>query len=79
MILSKQIGFVGMKRQLRTFAVLGLLAQMLSIPGHVEAQTEASDYGIQEVAEINRLIRQGWSDYEIRPSTAAPDGEWVRR
>ena len=79
MILSKQIGFVGMKRQLRTFAVLGLLAQMLSIPGHIEAQTEASDYGIQEVAEINRLIRQGWSDYEIRPSTAAPDGEWVRR
>ena len=68
-----------MKRQLWTFTVLGLLTQMLSFPGHVEAQNEASDYGIQEVAEINRLIRQGWSDYEIRPSAAAPDGEWVRR
>ena len=67
MTLSKQIGFVGMKRQLWTFTVLGLLTQMLSFPGHVEAQNEASDYGIQEVAEINRLIRQGWSDYEIRP------------
>ena len=61
-----------MKRQLWTFTVLGLLTQMLSFPGDVDAQNEASDYGIQEVAEINRLIRQGWSDYEIRPSAAAP-------
>ena len=37
------------------------------------------NYGIQEVAQINRLIRQGWLDYEIRPSVAASDGEWVRR
>ena len=52
---------------------------MVSLPGSANAQTEASDYGIQEVAEINRLIRQGWLDYEIRPSVAASDGEWVRR
>ena len=47
--------------------------------GSANTQTEASDYGIQEVAQINRLIRQGWLDYEIRPSVAASDGEWVRR
>ena len=68
-----------MKRQLWAFALLGLLAQMVSLPGSANAQTEASDYGIQEVAQINRLIRQGWLDYEIRPSVAASDGEWVRR
>ncbi|MBA62034.1 MAG: hypothetical protein CMJ76_06670 [Planctomycetaceae bacterium] len=52
---------------------------MLSVPGSIKAQTEVLDYGIQEVGEINRLIRQGWADYEIRPSVAATEGEWVRR
>ena len=68
-----------MKRQLWTIAVLSVFTSILSLPVNVEAQTETSDYGIQEVSRINELIRQGWADYEIRPSVAASDGEWVRR
>jgi hypothetical protein len=30
-------------------------------------------------AVINRLIRQGWLDNEIKPSETATDGEWCRR
>ena len=47
-----------MKRQLWTIAVLSVFTQMLSLPGNVEAQTEAPNYGIQEVSRINELIRQ---------------------
>ncbi len=34
---------------------------------------------IRQVQEINRLIRQTWDDYELKPSKSATDGEWVRR
>jgi hypothetical protein len=38
----------------------------------------AADLGPQ-VKEINKWIRTAWSDYEIRPSELATDGEWCRR
>ncbi len=31
------------------------------------------------VKEINRLIRQGWQDNEVKPSKTAGDAEWLRR
>ena len=31
------------------------------------------------VGRINELIRQAWSDEELRPSKTATDGEWCRR
>ena len=68
-----------MKLHLWAIAILSVMTQMLTTSGSVEAQTEASDYGIQEVAQINQLVRQGWADYEIRPSIAATEGEWIRR
>lgn len=43
-------------------------------PGRVN-----KDYGIPQVRLINEQIRRGWSDYGIRPSAAATDGEWCRR
>ena len=33
----------------------------------------------QVVAEINRLIRQGWEDNGVKPSKEAGDAEWIRR
>ncbi len=38
----------------------------------------AADLGPQ-VKEINKWIRTAWSDYEIKPSPPATDGEWCRR
>ena len=40
---------------------------------------DSQNYDIPEVSFINQQIRQGWDDYEIRPSTLATDGEWCRR
>jgi hypothetical protein len=31
------------------------------------------------IASINRHIRQGWADTELKPSEPASDGEWLRR
>jgi len=31
------------------------------------------------VEEINRLLREGWTDNEVQPSPAADDAEWLRR
>ena len=47
--------------------------------GEQTGATAAYDYGIRQVREINRNIRQGWQDYEITPSAPAGDGEWCRR
>ena len=32
-----------------------------------------------QVETIDRLIRQGWKDFELTPSEPATDGEWCRR
>jgi len=37
------------------------------------------DYGIPQVRLINEQIRSNWSDYGLRPSAPATDGEWCRR
>ncbi len=37
------------------------------------------DYGMPQVAKINEEIRAVWSDYQIKASTPAADGEWCRR
>ncbi len=36
------------------------------------------DYGDQ-VNKINELVRQVWTDYDLKPSPQAPDNEWCRR
>ena len=37
------------------------------------------DYGLPQVAEINKHIRQVWTDNNMQPSPPATDGEWCRR
>jgi hypothetical protein len=37
------------------------------------------DYGLPQVAEINKHIRQVWTDNNMQPSPPASDGEWCRR
>ena len=36
-------------------------------------------YGIPQVAYINEMIRQGWTDHSLSPSPPASDIEWCRR
>lgn len=45
------------------------------------ASVVVTDAGPSEtvVAKINRLIRAGWTDNEVTPSTLADDSEWFRR
>ncbi len=40
---------------------------------------ESEGSGIAEVDFINSQIQQGWSDYDLKPSIHATDGEWCRR
>ncbi len=37
------------------------------------------DFGVSEVAAINKAVRQGWQDQGVSASPAATDGEWCRR
>lgn len=37
------------------------------------------DYGVRQVRFINQQIRQGWTDWDFQPSSAATDSEWCRR
>ena len=39
----------------------------------------APDYGIDQVRQINTLIRQGWQEYKLKPSRPANEGQWCRR
>ena len=32
-----------------------------------------------QVAQIDKLVEQVWTDYDLKPSRAATDGEWCRR
>lgn len=41
-------------------------------------RTGKGDYG-EPINTINRLIRQGWEDFGLKPSPPATDGEWCRR
>ncbi len=41
------------------------------------AQEEGSE--TSQVEQINKYIRQTWSDYELKPSAQATDSEWCRR
>jgi len=44
-----------------------------------DPKVPAASYNIEQVAYINALTRQAWSDHELRPSVAATDGQWCRR
>ena len=63
----------------------GLFAIILTLPSVVGAQEIRSSRSAKEptklaqVAEIDRLIRQGWADYEMKPSSPAEEGKWCRR
>jgi hypothetical protein len=44
----------------------------------VPVSTHGPDLDSQ-VEQIDKLIKQVWDDYELKPSRAASDGEWCRR
>ena len=45
----------------------------------VAAVDTVNDFGIPQVAEINRQIRGVWQEYEMSASPPATEGEWCRR
>ena len=42
-------------------------------------EAAAPDFGTPQVREINKQIRQVWTDSKLTPSPPALDGEWCRR
>ena len=64
-----------MKNKLLIFSWI-ILSILVPLSTHAQDSQESA---IPEVRFINQQIRQGWDDYEIRPSTLATDGEWCRR
>ena len=63
-----------MKNKILIFS--SIILSILPLSAHAQ---DSQDSEIPEVSFINQQIRQGWDDYEIRPSTLATDGEWCRR
>ena len=64
-----------MKNKILIFSSI-ILSSLVPLSAYAQ---DSHDYGIPEVNIINEQIRQGWDDYEIRPSILATDGEWCRR
>ncbi len=45
-----------------------------------EPRTSSFETGADyQISQINRLVEQVWTDYDLRPSKPASDGEWCRR
>jgi hypothetical protein len=62
--------------------LLGVAWMVLPADAAPESPSEsdaADSYNDQQIAIINKYIRQGWTDNELKPSKAATDGEWCRR
>jgi len=54
------------------------------LTSHVNAQTRAVSASsarptLEVVPQIDKLIKQVWDDYELKPSKEATEGEWCRR
>ena len=45
----------------------------------VKEEAAAPDFGVPQVKEINKEIRQVWTDNNLTPSPPALDHEWCRR
>jgi hypothetical protein len=69
------------------FASLAILVQFAvaaespaqSAPVSTSSADGASRAPESHVDHINQMVEQVWSDYELRPSKPASDGEWCRR
>ena len=48
-------------------------------PVSTSTRLAGNSYGISQVAYINELIRQGWTEHGLSPSPPASDSEWCRR
>ncbi|MDP6722083.1 MAG: DUF1549 domain-containing protein, partial [Pirellulaceae bacterium] len=59
--------------------VIGVALLVVVCPTWAADNAVGQDYGIPQVKEINRQIRAAWTDYELKPSARATDGEWCRR
>lgn len=57
--------------------VLG--SSMAQAAPQTPATSNAATADQRVIAYINQHIRQGWQDFELKPSDEASDGEWLRR
>jgi len=67
-------------RNLAIAACVALIVASSADSGFAQRSSKGrtADLGPQ-VKQVNAMVRAVWSDYEIRPSKPATDGEWCRR
>lgn len=59
---------------------LALAAILLPVANAADSKSDVPLRGKDPVVEeINKLLRQGWTDNEVQPSPPADDSEWLRR
>ena len=58
-------------------SVFSICITLFVVPSTSTAQTE--DSRLSQVDQINKYIRQTWSDYDLKPSAEASDNAWCRR
>lgn len=56
-----------------------LCVSLMAMPSLSAQSVRMSGEDEQIVSEINRMIKQGWEDNDVKPSARAADGEWLRR
>lgn len=69
-------GFMS-NRVIRQHLAKALIA--CAVFGNVVSGANSAEPVGPQVKEINKWVRMTWTDYEIRPSKPATDGEWCRR
>lgn len=63
----------------RIFSVFGILMWGMAVNSTVSGLLAQEPISGGQVARIDQLIAQTWSDYSLTPSPDATEGEWCRR
>ncbi|MCP4477633.1 MAG: DUF1549 domain-containing protein, partial [Planctomycetaceae bacterium] len=59
--------------------ILGFATNSPAQTSPVSLRTPNNSDTDSTVLQINKLVEQVWTDYELKPSREATDGEWCRR
>ena len=62
-----------------TMLILGFATTLSAQTSPVSFRGPAATDTDSTVLQINKLVEQVWTDYELKPSREATDGEWCRR
>ena len=68
-----------MNRTTIIFSIIGLVFLGNGLLAQESREWPGSSDSLSQVQEINRLVKQQWTEYELKPVGPAEDYEWCRR